>query len=416
MKKIYCFGTLFYLSILFVFGNGFNLNSIGSRALSMGGAYVGLADDYSAIFWNPAGLTQIKSTIVGVYMSDNIPSGSYKYKFPLLGIDIDAKTITNHYVSGMVAYCHPVTDKLYTGFAIYMPSHTGAEWEGNDLKDLTNGEILKWYGRIGTIAFSPVISYKINDYLSIGVALNIYYGMMALKMPAFEGLGQYEEDSSGYGYGGTIGILIKPSRIFSFGLSLKTSTKIDFEGKAKIPIFSFLDFNPESSFKRDVTWPMWIGGGIAIRPYKNLIITGDIHWTHWSVEKEISTFYDDYDWRELFGSEEADKMKFYWEDKIQYRFGVEFSPAKKIALRTGYYYDPAPGPDKTMNILLPTYTFNVLTFGIGYKTEDLIIDIGFEYMMGRKRRISVQEIINKGMPGVHNMSIIVPAITFTYIF
>lgn len=32
----------------------------GSRALAMGGAYTGLANDYSAIYWNPAGLAEVK--------------------------------------------------------------------------------------------------------------------------------------------------------------------------------------------------------------------------------------------------------------------------------------------------------------------------------------------------------------------
>jgi long-subunit fatty acid transport protein len=33
---------------------------IGARALGMGGAYIGVADDYSATFWNPAGLAQLR--------------------------------------------------------------------------------------------------------------------------------------------------------------------------------------------------------------------------------------------------------------------------------------------------------------------------------------------------------------------
>lgn len=33
---------------------------IGSRAQGMGGAYIGVADDYSASFWNPAGLAQMR--------------------------------------------------------------------------------------------------------------------------------------------------------------------------------------------------------------------------------------------------------------------------------------------------------------------------------------------------------------------
>ena len=33
---------------------------VGARAMGMGGAFVGVADDYSAIYWNPAGLGQIR--------------------------------------------------------------------------------------------------------------------------------------------------------------------------------------------------------------------------------------------------------------------------------------------------------------------------------------------------------------------
>jgi long-subunit fatty acid transport protein len=33
---------------------------VGARALSMGGAYTGVANDYSAIYWNPAGLAQMQ--------------------------------------------------------------------------------------------------------------------------------------------------------------------------------------------------------------------------------------------------------------------------------------------------------------------------------------------------------------------
>ncbi|MBN2366671.1 MAG: hypothetical protein EH225_12260 [Calditrichaeota bacterium] len=36
-----------------------NQIGFGARAMGMGGAYTGIADDYSAVFWNPAGLAQI---------------------------------------------------------------------------------------------------------------------------------------------------------------------------------------------------------------------------------------------------------------------------------------------------------------------------------------------------------------------
>jgi len=44
---------------------------VGSRAMSMGGAYTGVADDYSAIYWNPAGLGQIRRMELNVGFSHN---------------------------------------------------------------------------------------------------------------------------------------------------------------------------------------------------------------------------------------------------------------------------------------------------------------------------------------------------------
>jgi len=35
--------------------NGLSLNGLGSKAVSMGGAFIGLADDFSLVYWNPAG-------------------------------------------------------------------------------------------------------------------------------------------------------------------------------------------------------------------------------------------------------------------------------------------------------------------------------------------------------------------------
>ena len=37
-------------------------SGVGIKAQSMGNAFVGLANDYSAIYWNPAGLTQLESS------------------------------------------------------------------------------------------------------------------------------------------------------------------------------------------------------------------------------------------------------------------------------------------------------------------------------------------------------------------
>jgi len=73
MKFLYFFLILFITSFAFAqldlnLGPDWNLTGVGARAAGMGGAFIGVADDATAISWNPAGLTQLdkpEASIVG---------------------------------------------------------------------------------------------------------------------------------------------------------------------------------------------------------------------------------------------------------------------------------------------------------------------------------------------------------------
>jgi long-chain fatty acid transport protein len=83
-------------------------------------------------------------------------------------------------------------------------------------------------------------------------------------------------------------------------------------------------------------------------------------------------------------------------------------------VRTGYYYDPAPGPDETANILLPSFTYNVFTLGSTYQFGQLGLDFSFEYLAGTDRDVEPSSLGN--MPGSHGMDIIIFSLGATYSF
>ena len=114
---------LIFLSSL-GFSNGLNLNGLGARMVAMGGAFVGLADDFSAVLWNPAGLTQLKGSTFGLSGDIIIPKGTYQWD--LLGID--AQTGSKKYPAGMVGFFTPVGDNIVAGISVYTPSGLGASW------------------------------------------------------------------------------------------------------------------------------------------------------------------------------------------------------------------------------------------------------------------------------------------------
>jgi len=418
----------------FARGNGLNLNSLGTRALTMGGAFVGLADDFSAVFWNPAGAAGFRSRYFGFYGTDLIPTNKYRMDVPFNGSMmtlVNAKTKMTHYLDGLAAYYQPVSDKLVLGIGVYTPSGLGANWEGSDFVSITANKSYDWTSKVGMVSVSPLIAYKINDMISIGATLNINYGMFSMKMHAGEvelvlppyalDLGQYEESMNGWALGATFGLLVKPSRAVSFGLTVRTPSAVSLKGEAQISNVFALGYSGASGLHRDITFPLWVAGGVAVRPIEKLLLTADVQWTKWSKIETLITDFTDPAWKALmhFGGQDVRKMG--WSDKAQLRFGAEYLVSDSLALRAGYYYDPTPSPDTTINVLLPSFTFNVVTCGIGYKVADLELDFGFEYLAGKERSVDYMKTVldpafKSAMPGTYKMRLIVPNVSVGYRF
>lgn len=418
MKKF----SLLLMAILFsgsaLFANGLSLNSIGPRALGMGGAFVGLANDYSTIYWNPAGLRNLSGSFVGIYYSGVSPDATYKFA----AAGIDAKTKSNLYPSpGLMGYWQCLlSDKLTIGLGAYVPAGLGAEWDGNDLKNLSGGLPFNWKAQIGVINFSPAVAYSVSDNFSIGLAVNVFYGIFDMDRPAEVDpvnhvFMQYTENSTGLGYGVTLGAHYKMNDMLSLGASFRTKTTVKMSGTAKNQAFAAYNA-AETDFDRDVAWPMWLAGGIAVKPIKNLTITLDAQYSQWSESENIfDTKYKSPVWQGALEPTGDNKFILKWKDATQIRVGAAYDVNDMLTLRAGYYNDPAPAPDETYNILFPSISNNVFTGGVSMHFDKWVVDASAEYLSGTERTVPAG-VYAKAIPGVHNMNITAFSIGLGYQF
>jgi long-chain fatty acid transport protein len=450
--------TRFWLGIVglllllnsFAMANGFNLSGLGARALAMGGAFVGLADDFSAVFWNPAGIAMFDRKELGFYGSDLIPSGTYKLDW-FGQVVADAKMPAQHYFAGLAAYYHPLGKKFVAGFAVYTPSALGTKWNGDDFKLISQGTSYSWKGLVRMITFSPVLAYRLSDRVQIGASLNINRAFFDFKtyagavqpyyMSANSGslagpgeiiLGQYSESLKGWGYGATLGILFRPHDKLSAGVTFKTPSMIRFRGTAHVSNFEAMDLPADSDISRDLTWPLWLAGGIAYKPNDRLTLTADAHFTNWKQVDDIETEFEVLAWKNMLAETGEDVRPMRWKNTTQIRFGAEYM-IKPFFLRGGYTWDPSPAPDETMDILIPSHDFDSYSFGIGYSQDGLQVDISLEYSKSRKRVIpivlprgcrdgdwrscfahSTENLENR--PGFYAMKIWTPNISLSYKF
>ncbi len=405
--------TLISLALVFAlsasaFANGLSLNSVGTKALGMGGAFVGLANDGSAIYWNPAGLAGQESSVLVSY-TGIMPSATYK--FGLAGVDASSVSAIHSAPSLFANYT--MGDWAF-GLGVFVPAGLGIEWDGADLQNLTQGNPYDWYSRIGVIDIAPAVAYKVSNQLSFGLTVNIFYGMFDLERPQTVAPGvssQYVEESTGMGYGVTIGGLYKFSDKLQIGLTFRSSTNVSMDGTATQPAMAAVPLPVESSFERDVEWPMWIAGGLAYKPMCGLTLTLDAQYSNWAKLETLTATYKD--WGNMEGEFELN-----WIDAVQIRLGGEYMATKEVAVRLGYYYDPAPAPDETLNVLFPSSTNHVATAGFGYYAEKFSVEGSLEYLFGAERDIEAYPsmIAPENMPGLHQMDVFAFSIGFGYKF
>jgi long-chain fatty acid transport protein len=403
--------------------NGLNLNGLGSRAQAMGGAFVSLANDFSAVFWNPAGAAGFRQTTFGFYAIDLMPQATYHLESAIPEVPyVDAKTKTSHYLGFLAGYYRPVSSRVVLGLGIGTPSGLGARWDGADFTGLTGGTTYDWSSKIGVFSFSPMVAVKVSDAISVGAAINVDYGTFSLKMPggsadlgeAVVDLGQYEENMDGWGIGATFGALVKPIDKLSIGLTVRTPATVSFNGAASLSYMTLYDLPGRSDLKRKITWPLWIAGGVSFRPTPRLLLSADVHWTQWSKLDRITTEYLDTIWSAFMALSGENVRVLDWKNATQLRFGAEYTLNATTALRCGFYNDPAPAPVSTLSVLLPSHTFNVFSAGVGKTIGDLQLDFGLEYLLGNKRTADLS--MADAMPGDYGMKIVVPTISVSYKF
>jgi len=147
---------------------------VGGRATSMGNAYVGVADDSTAIYWNPAGINRIENVSVSVahnIMFENIfydwVSGAKKFGFGTLGVGIQ-------YLSyGSI----DETDDTGLGIGSFKPNDMALSISyGREIKDVSLGLNVKYISEkikktASAFAFDIGGMYKMMyEKLTLGIA------------------------------------------------------------------------------------------------------------------------------------------------------------------------------------------------------------------------------------------------------
>jgi long-chain fatty acid transport protein len=324
-------------------------------AVGQGSSFAGVAagsGGVSSQFWNPATTSLLNS--YGLISESNVA-----LILPESEASVGASSSGNVGEWALVpasAYAWGVNDKLTLGLTFGAPFGLATDgnngWAGAGLGDLSEAQ---------TYTLGPSASYKVNDWIALGLGAQIEY--MALNMNSrIPGAGTkfLDVEADGFGVGFTAGIMLTPTDATQIGLGFRSSVhhKLKGDGFAAAP-------SPVVVPPGDVTGtfdtPEIVTLGLRQQVTEQLALLAGVEWSNWSRFKELrihnSTGTD------LVTAED-------WSDGWFFSLGGEYAYNDKLMLRAGAAYEDSPVPDSTRSPRIPDNNRFWLSAGASYKISD----------------------------------------------
>jgi long-chain fatty acid transport protein len=372
---------------------GYLLNGVGDRARAMGGAFTGLADDWSAAYYNPAGaaflsgseiyfggavitprIDYVPNLTFNGWSVNNMPAGTYS-------------NVDNTYISGQIGGFAKLGAQrgLGLGIAFYQPVDNHTSWglfnpfyrtkeafPGPD----TQSDVNIWTGQ-PTLGFTAI-----PDRFSIGLGVMINYSEVKNRrvqlapdpgvqfgLPPFPvgvAMTDGQVEGSGWGAGVNLGLLWKEP-MWQLGLAFQSQVVHHLDGRSVNAFWTQMvdgrgelgDPLIEQDLLNGVVWkttqeidfeltlPPRLALGGVLKASDKLRFTGDFAFTWYSqVPGIILTKNDEVTFK--FGdapdstSVTLDNSEYYdWKDQYRVAVGAEWDPSARLHFRFGYFYEPS---------------------------------------------------------------------------
>jgi len=339
-----------------------------AKSLGQADAFTAQADDASAIYYNPAGLAQLKGTSVAL--------GAFylQPEFRLQGSDGSSASMRlSSILPHLYAESDLGTDHWRVGIGVTNEFGINEDWGDTGPLRLLVDE-----AQLSVLNIEPTVAYKITPNLSVGLGFDIYYGDLLLTRnvelaaPPFpEGQFHYRADAAAFGV--TPGFMWKINSQNTIGAYYRSPFSLDFNGNASIKTSGGTVAAGPSDAQAALELPQSVGLGYAFRPVRPLKLEGDVIWTDWHATNQL-----------LFQSPSPafnnQAIAAHWESGFTFRAGVQYDITQHWALRAGYAYSQNAVPNSTFSPLVPDSNYHLFAAGATYSTRNWDLSVAATYI------------------------------------
>jgi long-chain fatty acid transport protein len=364
-------------------GNGFRLLDQDAFATARGEAFAATADNPSAIYYNPAGITQLdgnnlRSGIDGIYVNADFRPPAGQANSGSTYHDID------HFAAVPQLFLTHTFDNVpfSCGLGIYAPFGGKVNWPGD-----TGFRAVAARGALAYTAINPVIAFKILPSLSVGAGATFNYGKIdseqGLRPFAAPLLNYFLFKGQGWSFGYNAGIRWQPLDQLSFGATFHSLAHITMKGYSEFEQQPILQAQ-QLSAQADYTFPLTAVFGVSCRPTPKWNIEFDADYTDWSSFGTVNLQQAP----PPFPIQQDIPVTLKWRPSWVYEFGVTRYFGTNWQVSAGYLFDRNSVPQTYYTPLAVDMDRYFLSAGAGYRGKRFSLDVTYQFGYGPTHTVS----------------------------
>jgi long-chain fatty acid transport protein len=368
---------------LALWANGYLLPDQDAFATARGEAFVATADNASAVYYNPAGLSQLNGNNVragayGIYLDPRFtpPGGSQTFHS------------ARHYAATpQLFYSYGRTNwPVSFGLGVYSPFGLAVDWPQN-----TGFRTLGVQGRLTTVTINPVMAVKLSPSLSIGGGIMINYANINLQQgypfDPFPSADLFEFKADGWDVGYNLGVMWKPIEQVSLGATFRSAATMNFSGHTET-IYPAGTTPYSSSASASWPFPLEAAFGISYRPTSKWNVEFDADYTDWSALGTVNINQSTPP-PVLPLSQVPETLN--WQSSWLYKFGVTRYFDNGWHVSAGYVYNENSVPNANYSPLVADLARHFFSVGTGHAGKLFDFDVAYQFCYGPTHTVSGSE-------------------------
>lgn len=378
-----------------------SIQGTGARAVGLGGAFIALADDASAVSFNPAGLAQLLSPEFSL-VAESLQREQSFSRFKSGEQDFDDSSLKDSAFHPLFFSATMPFKRSGRNVAVTFSFQRLVDFDFNSDRNLTfrsavpGSTVRRLTNSVdqkGSIdVYSLAVGAELTPRLLAGASINLLRGQWSFD--SRQSLGDSEsvfdiiQDNKFRGVNLNAGLLWRSKHV-NLGLTYRSGFRAEYIFSGR---YTALDdqggtlVQPAQDGLLDLNWPETIGFGLAYKPSDRLTFTYDSVKTRWSGATFRGSFTThhptDGDVKDL----SLDGANFFdflttsrTADTTDRRGGLEWiaflGDSVVIPVRIGLFQEPQPSVDRGTG---QQRVLKGLTFGFGLKYRSVTLDLAFK--------------------------------------